>query len=103
MQQIPLAAVPSQSLRIVLAGQNCTINVYQKSEGVFFDLSLDATRVVVAVLANDAGFLVCRQYEGFKGNLCFVDTQGKNDPDYTGLGGRYVLVYLTEAEYGAIV
>ena len=99
MQQIPLAAVPSQSLSVVLAGQNCTINVYQKSEGIFFDL----VGVVVAVLANDVGFLVCRQYEGFKGNLCFVDTQGNNDPEYTGLGTRYVLVYLTEAEYGLIL
>ena len=98
MQQIPLASVPSQSLSVVLAGQNCTINVYQKEPGLLFDL----VGVVVAVLANDAGFLVCRQYEGFKGNLCFVDTQGNNDPEYAGLGTRYVLVYLTEAEYALI-
>jgi len=32
-----------------------------------------------------------------------VDTQGNNDPEYTGLGTRYVLVYLTEAEYGLIL
>jgi hypothetical protein len=33
------------------------------------------------------------RYMGFTGQLLFVDTQGSNDPDYTGLGDRYQLVY----------
>jgi len=98
MQQIPLQAVASQTTRIVLGGQNCQISLYQKDEGLFFDLISNGTTIVVAVLALDAVALVCRQYLGFIGNLLFVDTQGSTAPTYAGLGGRYALVYLTEAE-----
>ncbi len=35
-----------------------------------------------------------RAYLGFIGDLLFIDTQGTSDPDYTGLGTRYFLVYV---------
>ena len=35
-----------------------------------------------------------RAYLGFVGDLLFVDTQGVSDPDYTGLGTRYFLIYV---------
>ena len=35
-----------------------------------------------------------RAYLGFIGDLLFVDTQGVSDPDYTGLGTRYFLIYV---------
>lgn len=98
MQQIPLQPVASQITRIVLGGQNCQFSLYQKSEGLLFDLISNDVTIVSAVLALDACPLVCRQYLGFIGNLLFIDTQGSTDPNYTGLGGRYALVYLTEAE-----
>ncbi len=35
-----------------------------------------------------------RAYLGFTGSLLFIDTQGTSDPDYTGLGTRYFLIYV---------
>jgi len=35
---------------------------------------------------------------GFLGDLFFFDTQGSNDPTYTGLADRYLLAFLTQAE-----
>lgn len=34
-----------------------------------------------------------RPYLAFAGDLVFFDTQSSNDPDYTGLGGQFALLY----------
>ena len=98
MMTIPLQAVASQTLSVVLAGQNCTINVYQKSTGLFLDLYIDDAPIVTTVLCHDRVRLVRSVYLGFVGDLCFYDTQGSSDPYYTGLGGRYQLMYLEESD-----
>ena len=98
MQAIPLQSIPSQTVKSTLAGQNCQIYVYQKKQGLFFDLNVNGIDVVNAVLCENANPLVCIQYNGFQGNFVFIDTQGKDDPVSTGLGVRYQLIYLTAAE-----
>jgi len=98
MQEIPRQAAPSQSVKVVLADQNCQLLIQQKPQGLFVDLSVDGTNIVTSVIARDAVPLVCREYAGFSGNLLFIDTQGSLDPEYTGLGTRYSLVYLTADE-----
>ncbi len=102
MQTVPLQPVPSQSAQVVLGGQNCSITVYQKTQGCFVDISVGGVDIVVGILALDAVPLVCREYTGFIGNLLFIDTQGSDDPSYEGLGSRWNLVYLTAEEYGLI-
>lgn len=98
MLQIPLRAVPAQSLKCVLGGQNCTIVIAQKPQGVFVSVAVDNVPTVSTVIARDAVPLVCREYTGFTGNLLFVDTRGNDDPEYTGFGSRFALVYLTAEE-----
>lgn len=94
MQIIPLEAVPAQSLRVKLAGQNCTIRVYQKTTGVYFDLDVEQINLVSGVLCRDRVKLVRYEYLGLTGDFSFMDTQGKSDPEYSGFGGRFDLVYL---------
>lgn len=93
MKTIPLQAVPSQTLDTQLANQNCTINVYQKTSGLFLDLYINNVTVRTATICRDRVKLIRDEYLGFAGDLAFVDTQGLDDPDYTGLGGRFVLMY----------
>lgn len=102
MLQLSLQPVPSQQLQAVLSGQNCQISVYQKDQGIFVDLNSNGADISVGVLACDAVPLVPISYTGFEGNLVFTDTQGETDPEYTGLGSRYQLVYLT-AEENALI
>lgn len=97
MVTVPLSPTPSQSLSIVLDGQNCDISVYQKSTGMFFDLSKDGQRIVTAVRCLDGVPLINQRYRGFVGNLMFVDMQGDLDPTYDGLGSRHLLIYSVEA------
>jgi hypothetical protein len=102
MQTIPLQPVPSQSTKVVLGGQNCQIQIYQMPRGIFVDVNVDGTDVVLCVMAHDADPIICRTYLGFIGNLLFIDSQGNGDPTYDGLGSRYQLLYLTDAEYALI-
>lgn len=98
MLTIPLNAVSSQSLNVLLGGQNCQINVYQKSTGLYLDLSINNSPVVSTVICRDRVKLVRYQYHDFVGDLCFADTQGDDDPVYTGLGDRFILVYLEASD-----
>lgn len=99
MLQIPIQPVPSQQVLCVLDGQNCQIAIYQKGGTVFVDLNSNGTDMCVACLAHNGVALdSCNSYDGFQGNLFFIDTQGIDDPQYTGFGTRWVLVYLTPEE-----
>jgi hypothetical protein len=98
MQIIPLAAIPSQVVRIILADQNCEINVYQKSTGVFLDLTVNGTQIRSAAACLNQVKLVRHKYLGFIGDLIFIDSLGSTDPVHTGLGDRYQLAYLEQTD-----
>jgi hypothetical protein len=99
MLVIPIQAVPSQQVLCVLGGQNCQIAIYQKGNSVFVDLNSNGTDMCVACLAHNAVPLdSCNSYDGFQGNLYFIDSQGLDDPEFTGFNTRWFLVYLTAAE-----
>ena len=92
-QVIPLQAVPSQTINVVLNGQNCRINVFAKSTGVFFDLYVNDVAIVLARICNDRCPLVRYPYLNFVGDIFFKDMQGGDDPQASGLGGRFILCY----------
>jgi hypothetical protein len=94
MQVIPLRAIPSQIVSISLAGQPCRIAVYQKSTGLFCDLYANDALIIGGVICLNANLIVRDAYLGFIGDLSFFDTQGEDDPDYTGLGSRWLLSYV---------
>lgn len=99
MQTVTIQPVPSQSLKVVLAGQNCQISIYQKNGKIFVDLNSNGIDISLATLAHDAVPLNPRSYAGFEGNLFFIDNQGSEDPTYEGLGSRFQLIYLTASEF----
>lgn len=93
--RIPLIATPSQSLTVNLNGQQCEIKIDQKyTGGVFLSLVVDSVSVRAFAICRDRVSLVRQSYLPFVGKLAFVDTQGVSDPDYTGFGTRYQLVYI---------
>ncbi len=98
MQIVPLAAVPAPKLTILLGGQNCQIKVYQKTTGVYLNLSVNDAPIVSGVVCRDRVVLVRDAYLGFIGDLAFFDTQGTSDPKYTGFGARFQLVYLSPSD-----
>lgn len=105
---VPLSAVPSQTVGVQLNNQDCTINVYQRGpfitgygnpiNALFLDLFVAGNLILAGVLCLNLVLMVRSTYLGFIGDLCFLDNVGSNNPDFTGLGGRYSLCYLTPAD-----
>jgi hypothetical protein len=94
MQTLPLSAIANQTLTATLAGQDCTITLYQKATGLYADVSVAGVPLVQCVRVRDRIRWLRRVYLGFIGDLVMVDTQGLSDPTYDGLGSRYQLLYL---------
>ena len=92
-QEIPVNAYAAQTLAVTLSGQPVVLTIYQRSTGLYMDVSLNGTIVLVGVICLNRTFVVRDTYFGMPGDLAFVDTQGTTDPIYTGLGSRYILTY----------
>lgn len=95
MDLVPLKPLPNQSVTVSLGGQSCRLRVYQRSTGLFIDVSVSDTLIIGGVICENLRKIVRDSYLGFVGDLCFIDNQGSDDPDFTGLGGRWSLAYLT--------
>jgi hypothetical protein len=96
---IPLQPVPSQTLTVSLAGQSCRVNTYQKGTGLFVDLYVNDALIIGGVIAENANRIVRDAYLGFVGDLAFFDQQDERaDPNWTGLGSRWLLFYLEAGE-----
>ena len=94
IQTIPISSLAAQTFTVQLNGQNCSINLYQKSTGLFIDMTVNGNPCIQSVLCLNLVGIVREAYYGFKGQLVFFDSQGKSDPYYTDLGSRYQLVYV---------
>lgn len=112
MQAVPLSPVSSQTVQFVAGGQNCQLSVYTNDGYDYSDPTLNTEKDYIAIdfayngiqmtntqnCLNLKRLLVNRQYLGFVGDFMFVDTQGTSDPEFDGLGSRYVLLYLEAAD-----
>ena len=107
MLTIPVTDTYSQTLTVQLGGQNCQINLYQKSTGFFCDLYVNNAPIITGVICQNLNRIVRDSYLGFIGDLMWVDSQGSLtipsnglDPSSPGLGTRYIFNYLTPADLG---
>lgn len=101
MLTVPVQPVASQTLRATLGGQACTVHLYQRSTGLFCDLSVADVLLIASVPVQNANLIVRSAYLGFVGDLAVYDTAGTDDPVYTGLGLRWLLVYVEAADLAA--
>ena len=96
MLVVPVQALPNQTLQVQLNNQAVTLNITQTAYGLFIDV-VCATMVnggLYGTICENLNKIVRDLYLGFSGDFVWVDTEGSADPIYTGLGGRYQLVYL---------
>jgi hypothetical protein len=91
---VPTKPIPNQTLQAQLGGQACTLNIYQLAYGMFMDVEVGTTRVTSGVICQNLNRIVRSAYLGFIGDFVWADTQGTDDPVYTGLNSRFLLVYM---------
>ena len=98
MISIPLSPIPSQTLRIILDQQNCTIKLYQRLGRVYCDLFINDIPQWQGVVCLNKVNMNRLPYVGFKGALFFIDNEGGQEPEYSGFNSRYTLLYLAQSE-----
>lgn len=99
MQIVPLQASPNQNVNVTLAAQPVMLHIYQlDAGGLFVDLYVNSSLIIGGVIAENLNRIVRNAYLGFIGDFMFLDQQGTDDPVWTGLGSRWVLVYLEAAD-----
>ena len=109
---VPVQATPNQTFTVLLAGQSCQISLNTREDGrLYFSLTVDnVTPIVNNVVCENINRLVRYAYLGFIGDFWFIDTQSTMDvdgntvgadPDYTGLGSRFLFEYIEESDLSA--
>jgi len=102
MNIIALQALAYQKFLVDLGGQQCQIALYQKSTGLYLDLTVNNVVLFTCEICRDRTLLVRYAYLGFIGDLAFYDSQGASDPNYMALGSRWQLVYLLPSDVAAL-
>lgn len=99
MLRIPLQSLPNQTLSVTLARQSAQMVVRQNGASLYFDLTSNRISIVRTRICRDRQrLLLDAKYRGFIGDFAFVDTRGMLDPQYYGLGTRFILYYLEAGE-----
>lgn len=91
--EIPLSAVPFQTVSAVVNGQNYRITVRQNGAFVYTSVMVDGEKVVDNALAVARGRVIPFAQTVAQTMLYWLDTQGNDRPQYEGLGDRWKLVY----------
>lgn len=94
MVKIPLNTVPSQSLRVVLGGQNCELKIYYRFGSMYMDITCNNSLVQSGAVCRNRASVVQVANTIFTGSLHFVDILGETEPIYTGFADRYSLLYV---------
>lgn len=101
MTEVPLIATPNQELAIELEEQDCTIQVRQLGNYTYLTLWVDSELIIENAICMPGVAVLQGYIQGFNGNFVLVDKSDPNNQqlsDYTELGSRFLLLYLTEAE-----
>ncbi|CNF26928.1 Uncharacterised protein [Yersinia nurmii] len=98
MMTVSIEPMKSQEFSVQLSGQQCNIRLIQRTSAIYMDLTVDGNPIMQGVPCYFGNRMVRYSYLGFKGDLLFLDSVGQNDPQWEGLGSRFQLFYLEEAD-----
>lgn len=98
MQKIPLKQVPSQKIRVVLGGQNCTISAYYRFGAVYMDLYVGNVLVEQGAVCRNRASIIKVANSTFTGSLHFLDLRGDDEPDYHLFNDRFILLFVAANE-----
>lgn len=89
---IPISAVPSQRINVTLSGVSVDLAI-RELVGIFVDIYVGGKIVSGSILGLNRINMLRYKRMGIPGALYFLDTLGDQDPKYSGLGDRWILVY----------
>lgn len=98
MLKIPLKQTPSQKLRVVLDGQNCTLSIYYRFGTTYMDLYVGNTLIEQGAVCRNRAGIIRVANSTFSGSLHFLDLLGESDPDYRLFNDRFILLFVGAGE-----
>lgn len=102
MKIVPVQAVPNQIFAILLGNQSCQITLQTRFYGLYMDLAVNNVPLRAGVVCQNQNRIIRYPSLGFIGDFWFTDTQGTDDPVYTGLGTRWLLEYIELADLESV-
>lgn len=94
--QVPVQAIPSQSIAILLNNQKCVITLREMLNNQYFSLISNGKVICNNLLLQNNSTVIDASYTGFVGDFAVEDLQGSDRPSYEGWGSRWVLMYYYE-------
>ena len=94
--EIPLQAVPSQTVGVSLNKQKCSITLRELNNRQYLSLSINGVSICNNVLLQSSSRIVSASYAGLIGDFLVIDLNGNDAPIYTGWNTRWVLMYYYE-------
>ena len=98
MKKIPLQQTPSQKLRVVLDGQNCTMLIYYRFGATYMDLYVGNELVESGAVCRNRASIIKVANTLFTGSLHFLDMLGDSEPDYNLFNDRFILLFVSAGE-----
>ena len=91
---IPLQAIPNQTFTVYLNDKECEIHVYLRYTHMYMDLTVEDKVIFQGMICLNNVDLIQFPNLGVTGNFKFIDTQGNEDPYYSGFNERWFLTYV---------
>ncbi|UAW63494.1 hypothetical protein KMZ15_05190 [Mycoavidus sp. HKI] len=101
MIQIPLDAIPNQSLSIRLEDRRYEITIQATAGVMAATITRDEIVLVQGLRCHPRALLLPSYKEGDSGNFIF-DTENGEYPDYTKFESTHALLYVSRAELKAV-
>ncbi len=95
-RQILLSAIPFQIVNAMVNGQSYRITVRQNGGKIYTSLMVDGVQVTDNVMAREGAPIVPFSQTTARTIPYWVDLQGREPPQYEGLGSRWLLCYEAE-------
>lgn len=100
-ERIPLSPKPSFTFRVTVDGYSVAFRLLYAEEPAQWFVGVDCEAVGLSVhglaLVTGRGLLQGHSIKEL-GDFMLIDRLGDADPDYDGLGDRWILYYFTRAE-----
>lgn len=93
MYEIPLDAIPYQTVSFTLDDKGVTVSLRQLGTSLFTSLWVDGELINSNIRATNGGHICVFPTSAITTDLRLIDTVGSEDPQFHGLGSRWILVY----------
>lgn len=93
LNYLAINATPNQLVQTVINGQSFVIAIRQIGSSIYTSVMVDGEQITNNVRARNGSLLIPWSRANVKTAPYWKDTKGNTDPQYDGLGSRYLILF----------